>query len=270
MAELEVLNKRFYYSDSGDGSPVLFLHGSMSTGSAWRGIANELNGREYRLVAVDLWGYGRSDDWDEGWPIDLSSEAVLVEGLISHLDQPVHLVGHSHGGTLALEVARRGRANLKSLCLFEATPFNILKTIGELVLFEELKTAFTGYFDAVSKQEPHAVRRVIDYWAGRGAYDAMPDNVRAFLDGAVPMNMINVKAGLASTADPQDLARVTIPALAVYGEETAASSKVMSLAICDLLPKAEGQTVSRAGHFLISTHAQKSAEIIDRWIESVG
>lgn len=268
MAEIEVRSRRAYFVDVGDGAPLLFLHGSMSTSAAWRGITNALN-LKYRAISVDLWGYGKSDDWNENWPVDLSSEVDLIENLASSFDQPVHLVGHSHGGTLALEVAKRGRVDLQSLCLFEATPFNILYTHGDVKVFEELENMFLEYFEAVSKNEPHAVRRVIDYWDGRGAYDAMPENIKSFLNSAVPMNIVNVKAGFASTANQQDFSQISIPTLTVYGEETAASCKAMTLAICEWLPNAEVEAIPQAGHFLISTHAEESAKILDSWIKRI-
>ena len=196
MPTINVMGRDACFSDQGSGPVVLCLHGSMSTSGAWRPIAANL-GNDHRIVAVDLWGYGKSARWEEDWPIDNSMECALVEALARSVGEPVHLAGHSHGGTLALAHAMRGKMDIASLISVEATPFALLKTGGETALFAELRAAFDAYFAATETGEPSPVRRVIDYWDGAGTYDTLPEQVQEFLSRAVPMNIINVNVGFA-------------------------------------------------------------------------
>ena len=84
MPTINVLGRDAYYSVQGSGPIILLMHGSMSTSGAWRPIAGHL-GDGYRVVALDLWGYGKSARWEEDWPIDLSKECELVEALASSI-----------------------------------------------------------------------------------------------------------------------------------------------------------------------------------------
>jgi pimeloyl-ACP methyl ester carboxylesterase len=55
-----------------------------------------------------------------GVPFDLAEDAHAFEQLARHLGiGPVHLVGHSYGALLALEIARRGGTEVRSLALIE-------------------------------------------------------------------------------------------------------------------------------------------------------
>ena len=88
---------------SGDGTPVLLLHGVPETSSAWRHLVPRLaDGR--RVLAPDLPGLGGSS---YGGPYDVAS---LVEQLAALVEaespgRPVDVVGHDWGGSLALGLA---------------------------------------------------------------------------------------------------------------------------------------------------------------------
>jgi pimeloyl-ACP methyl ester carboxylesterase len=90
-------------SGSGDGTPVLLLHGVPETSSCWGGLAPRLAvGR--RVLAPDLPGLGGSA---YPGPYDVAS---LVAQLVALLDevvpgQRVDVVGHDWGGSLALALA---------------------------------------------------------------------------------------------------------------------------------------------------------------------
>lgn len=88
---------------SGDGTPVLLLHGVPETSSCWQELAPRLAvGR--RVLAPDLPGLGGSS---YSGPYDVAS---LVEQLAALVEsetggQPVDVVGHDWGGSLALGLA---------------------------------------------------------------------------------------------------------------------------------------------------------------------
>ena len=91
----------------GRGAPALLLHAAASTGEQWRHLAQRLAG-SHSVVVVDLLGEGKSPPVPAGAPI-LETELALLEERLCALEEPVALVGHSYGGLLALELARRRR-----------------------------------------------------------------------------------------------------------------------------------------------------------------
>lgn len=251
--------------EDGSGPAVLFVHGSMSNSGAWRPILKALPDG-FRTVAPDLWGYGGSDGWEEDWPIDMTPDARLVEGVIEEIGEPVHLVGHSHGGTVALAAAIRNTAAVRSLILIEATPFELLHRCGEDSLYAELRDTFEGYFEAHAAGEPDAVRRVVDYWDGAGAYDRMPEKVRTFLSDAMEMNITNIKCAFGFDPDMEAYRAIETPALTLFGTQTASSSAAMTRGLTSLLPNVVEEAINGAGHFLVNTHASEIAPILSRWV----
>jgi pimeloyl-ACP methyl ester carboxylesterase len=90
----------------GEGSPALvFVHGWSCDRTYWAGQLQPFS-RDFRLVAVDLGGHGESGLERDAWTIPAFGEdvAAVVEKL--RLDRVV-LVGHSMGGDVILEAARR-------------------------------------------------------------------------------------------------------------------------------------------------------------------
>jgi pimeloyl-ACP methyl ester carboxylesterase len=87
----------------GGGPLVVLLHGFPEFWWSWRHQLPLLAERGYRVVAVDLRGYGGSDKPPRGY--DLWTLAGDVAGLIRALGEPrAHLVGHDWGGLIAWTV----------------------------------------------------------------------------------------------------------------------------------------------------------------------
>ncbi|MFC9659684.1 alpha/beta fold hydrolase [Nocardia sp. NPDC127606] len=71
------------------GEPTLVLvHGAFADATSWDGVAAELRGRGYRVVAVDNPLRGPRND------------AQALQGVLDSIDGPVVLVGHSYGGSV--------------------------------------------------------------------------------------------------------------------------------------------------------------------------
>lgn len=104
------------YDVAGAGPPMLLIHGLASARTIWEPIRTELN-RDYTTVAVDLPGHGESP-WLQPAPAEVTPAelAELLRPLVEELE-PVHLVGHSMGGWIGLEMASNGwGASLTALC----------------------------------------------------------------------------------------------------------------------------------------------------------
>lgn len=91
------------YGDSGTGVPVVLIHGSFSTSSAWKRIVANLDANRARALTPDLPGWGDSypapeDCSDLG---DYHAAAVEVAVKEAAVD-PIHLVAHSYGAVVAL------------------------------------------------------------------------------------------------------------------------------------------------------------------------
>src|SRR6185295_16346028 len=113
----------------GYGPPVVLLHSSMSSKNQWNELIESLRG-SFRLIAIDLMGYGDSAMSPASAGYRLDDEVRLVEGVLSRELRPgeaFHLVGHSYGGVIALQLASQAQARrVRSLSLFEPIAFHLL------------------------------------------------------------------------------------------------------------------------------------------------
>jgi pimeloyl-ACP methyl ester carboxylesterase len=95
---------------SGEGDPVVLIHGVGSFGRAWKPVIAAMRG-ERDVIALDLPGFGGSPTLPIGVAPDARALADAVADFLSDLgiESPV-VGGNSLGGWVALELARRGRA----------------------------------------------------------------------------------------------------------------------------------------------------------------
>ena len=106
------------WREAGEGPVVLYLHGLGMTRTGWdaqlEGLADA-----YRGVAWDLPGYGASAPLDA---LSLEAAADSAAALVELLGGSAHIVGMSMGGMIALQLALRHPACVRSLALVDTSP----------------------------------------------------------------------------------------------------------------------------------------------------
>ena len=122
---------QLHYEDYGHGEPVLLVHGLGSSTLDWEEQTAVL-ASQYRVIALDLRGHGRSDK-----PLEHYSIAGFAEdasALIEHLKlDPVHLVGISMGGMLGFQLGVERPELLRSLTIVNSGPEVKAKSFNDCV-----------------------------------------------------------------------------------------------------------------------------------------
>jgi pimeloyl-ACP methyl ester carboxylesterase len=115
---------RIHYSDRGEGTTIILLHGYLESLEVWNGFADKLaNG--YRVVAIDLLGHGLSDVYGEIHTMEFMA-SVVNEVLISLCIDKAFMLGHSLGGYVTLAFVELFPDRLSGYCLFHSQPFDDL------------------------------------------------------------------------------------------------------------------------------------------------
>ena len=116
-------NSLHYRDWGGSGQPVVLVHGLASNCRIWDLVAPIL-ASEFRVIALDQRGHGRSFKPDEGY--DFATVVSDLDGVIDALEltHPI-IVGHSWGGDVALEydIAYPGKAS--GLCFVDGGTIEI-------------------------------------------------------------------------------------------------------------------------------------------------
>jgi pimeloyl-ACP methyl ester carboxylesterase len=112
---------KIYYSDIGEGHPIILLHGYLESSDIWSGFADKL-ARSFRVITVDLPGHGQSSIYMECHTMEFL--ASVIKGLVDCLNiSRVFLAGHSLGGYITLAFLEQYPDLLSGYCLFHSHPF---------------------------------------------------------------------------------------------------------------------------------------------------
>jgi pimeloyl-ACP methyl ester carboxylesterase len=102
MPRVEVDGVGIHYEVSGEGRPVVLLHGFPDTGRLWRHQVPALADAGFKVIVPDLRGYGRSDKPDSVEAYALPFLAGDVLGVLADTGESrAHVVGHDWGAAVA-------------------------------------------------------------------------------------------------------------------------------------------------------------------------
>ncbi|MBR8837394.1 MAG: alpha/beta hydrolase [Stigonema ocellatum SAG 48.90 = DSM 106950] len=104
-----------FWREVGEGTPVIFLHGTWNDSSQWLSVMESLS-QHLHCFAPDLIGFGESECPNIHYSIDLQVE-FLAEFLQALKLPQVYLVGHSLGGWIAASYALKYPAQIFGLVL---------------------------------------------------------------------------------------------------------------------------------------------------------
>lgn len=113
------LHSRCLAPEEGGGEAALLLHGLFGSGSNLGALARSLQA-QYQACMLDLPSHGRSD-WLPEVHLRAMSEAVLAWLDQRQIDR-AHLIGHSLGGKVAMDIALQAPARVRSLTVADIAP----------------------------------------------------------------------------------------------------------------------------------------------------
>ena len=231
-----------YYEDTGQGEPVVFIHGFSLDHRMWQGQMEFA--KQYRVVCYDVRGHGRSAaelPWTAGDQV-----ADLLAVLDQLRIQRAHLVGLSMGGGIAVNFALAHPERVKSLVLaapgiegFFFSPENIQRW---LALMEICRAQGTEGCRAKMLDEP-----VFDGVRHRAGLFA---EIKKILQDFPTKTLTNPYTPPAAPTPLERLPEIHAPTLVMIGALEQADMRAIADIAAQRIPGARKKVFENAGHLL--------------------
>ena len=249
------------YEVSGTGEPVVFIHGAFIADTFRPLLAEPSLAGRYRLILYHRRGYAGSSRASE--PVSIARQATDCRALLRHLGvERAHVVGHSYGGIVALQLALDNPGVAHSLALLKP---GLMVGAGAQGYREALARGVERYREA-------GAAVVVDEflqarWPG---YRATLERV---LPGAFAQAMADAETWFEREASGQlgwyfgeaEVRRISQPTLSVLGGESDALWSRFGEThrlLLEWLPHAEGFVLPGATHFMQIENPRGMAEAL--------
>jgi pimeloyl-ACP methyl ester carboxylesterase len=272
LQENTMIPRTANYIYQGSGTPVIMIHGLAASLHDWDDLVPELSEHGYASYALDLLGHGDSPRLD--------SRAYQMDWIFEHfsswmkslkLTEPAILIGHSMGGYVALEYARRVSAWTRGLILVD--PFysrsqlpRLLRNTyshanwSSLIVGRTPEWLFRFFVDLSSVATGHSI----------GALHSLPEKIRAqtVLDfKRTAPGVYHLPNGAVDLT--QYLHEINTPALVVWGDRDPTLNTASFSRLVNGLPKARGE-VLHAGHVPHQSHAADFNQVVMKFLKELG
>jgi pimeloyl-ACP methyl ester carboxylesterase len=257
------------YEEMGKGSPVLLIHSSVSGNLQWRSLTEALKER-YRVLAVNLFGYGDTTPWPENAIQTLADHADLVLALCSNSRDQVFLVGHSFGGSVALKAALRLGRKVAGLVLLEPNPFYLLSQHKREAAYEEAKALRDHVKQYGAVGDWHKVaERFADYWVGDGTWESMTAKRQSAFLEAMPPNFHEWDAVMNETTTIDTWASLKANTLVVYATETKRPIRDIVDLFIESCPHWSFREIAEGGHMAPLFQPELVNPIVTEFLNSI-
>lgn len=246
---LKINGQIFNVETSGDGKPLVLLHGFTGSAANWRPHISRFS-RRFRTMAIDLLGHGASASPQDAARYSMAQCVEDVNGILTALQvEAAAVLGYSLGGRVALSFAVSHPERVSHLLVVSGSP--------GLASTEERATRVASDEALASQIERDGLEAFVDYWENIPLFasqKSLPAGVRAALRHQRLQNNVlglaNSLRGLGAGAQPslwERLPEVTAPTLLLAGE---LDTKFVNIAqhMAARLPNARLEIVPGAGH----------------------
>lgn len=251
--DIEIAGQRLHYEETGEGRPVVLMHGWGCNHTTVRSIASVAS-RSHKVYNLDMPGFGSSPEPAGVWTIDDYTD--FTESFLDAvgLKNPI-LIGHSFGGRVAIQLASR-RQDIDSIVLVDAAGIKPRRTLKYYWKVYSFKTA----------------RRIVELLLGQEKATPIVDRMRgrkgsSDYAGASP-RMRAIMSKVVNRDLTECLPKIQAPALLVWGENDAATPLADARKMEKLIPDAGLVTFPGCGHYSFLDNPMQFAAVLSSFLNS--
>jgi pimeloyl-ACP methyl ester carboxylesterase len=243
---VEINNVKLYYEIFGEGTPLLYLHGGLSSSKDFRRCIPELC-KDFKVITVDRKGHGRS--YDDNEPFSYSLMADSMNSFLEALGiEAAHVIGWSDGGIVGYHLASKYPARVIKLIAIGA---NYLVNGMTNTPLEWITTQLTA--ENISKVFPAMEKEYKES-------SPNPGNFPKYINGTREMWL----------RDPliakDELTKITAPTLLILGDKDDIRFEHM-LEIHSLVKTSQLCVLPNTTHFVFVENAEIAVKIFLRFLK---
>jgi 3-oxoadipate enol-lactonase len=247
-----------FVREEGSGDPVLLLHGLGGDHTIWDYQIPTL-AKSYRILAPDLRGHGRSAQPEGARYTFEEFEGDVRKLLDDRKTGPVHLVGLSGGGLLALRLLVDDPGRIRSLAVFGAMGHmdNHTRAVGQNwaeTLREEGPAAYSRRL-AMDLFAPDWLEAHMDL-AERIAKSQEERNLKGVVQWALAMTNYDLRSRLG---------RVRTPTLILHGLDDSVVDPSHARLLRQAIPGSEVRLFPNTGHLIPIERPEETTQILVDW-----
>lgn len=247
----------------GDGPAILFIHGYPLDRTIWQHQVGALTG--WKRIAPDLRGFGLSDSPDLGYSIATYADdlAALLDTL--GIDRAV-ICGHSLGGYVAFELARRYRDRIRALVL--------LGTRADADSAETRKSRDAAMALAKEQGAAAIAAQMLSGLLAPGALQALPEvaaRIRSTMESTPVSGILGALGAMRDRPDSTPLlpSLSEVPTLVVVGDQDQLTPPPLSRKIAESVSGAVLSSIANAGHLPAVEQPIATTRVLAEFLESL-
>ncbi len=255
-----------YYEERGSGRPIVLLHGVMAGLGLFDRQVSDLSG-EYRAVALDFRGHGRSEKTELGHTI--AGYARDLSAFLDRLDlEDVVVVGWSMGALVSWEyVDRFGTDRIRALVDvdMEASRFQWADYDHGITDLDGIRETL-----ALAQRDPWSLAER----ATEQVFKEPPDDeTRRLLFDEVSRTPAPVKSTIlfdALTVDYREvLPEIDVPMLVCAGADEKRGTVAAARHVADLVPDATFELFEESGHCPFLEEPERFDRVLRRFVDGL-
>ncbi|MDR7167395.1 pimeloyl-ACP methyl ester carboxylesterase [Nocardia kruczakiae] len=264
LLELPTEHGVLRYRDSGDGPPLLMLHGSGPGVTGWRNFSGNVPtfARHYRTLVLEFPGFGVSDDFGAAHP--MMSAQLAVTAFLDGLGlETVRIIGNSMGGFVATEFALAAPQRVDRLVTIGGIGTNIFSPqpgegIIRLSEFVENPTrdSLVAWLRSMVYDQALLTEELIEQRWEQATEPGVLENSRRMYGRAALARMAEAARAADVTPGWANLRRISVPTLITWGRDDRVSPVDMSLIAMRTLPHGEVHIFPNCGHWVMIEQKQ--------------
>lgn len=237
---------------------ILFIHGFPMSSCIWNNQISHLQ-NTYKCHAIDLPGYGQNTNIDDKFQHSIDNYSDYVHGYIKdNYLKPVHLVGMSMGGSVALNISRRYPDAIKSLTIAHTSA---------IVDTDEEKSARDKVIKSI---ENGKLDEFIEWFANRLLSPKTNNEIKqryiGLMQEASQQVIIDGYKAIRNREDEfSNLKNLSIPVLVITGKDDVGSSPKEMLEMAQAISNAIYKEIDDCGHLAPLEQPDALNSILTNW-----